>query len=164
MRKLLAIFVASLSLFFTQASLPLLALNCSDPNNTAQESIQCGIDGGSGNTTQTSDQAAGKVDNLISTILNILSVAVGIVAVIMVVLGGFKFITSAGNAEKLKSARNSIMYAVIGLVIVALAQVLVLFVLNKATADTTASKGKCVATQFGYIWEGGPKKGQSCTP
>ena len=71
------------------------------------------------------------LNRIITTIINILSVVVGIVAVIMVIVGGFKFITSGGDSAKVTSARNTIIYALIGLIIVALAQVMVKFVLTK---------------------------------
>ena len=75
-----------------------------------------------------------KVNDIITQIINIFSVIVGIIAVIMIVYAGFKYITSGGAQEKVTSAKNTILYAIIGLVIVALAQIIVKFVLNKATA------------------------------
>lgn len=74
-----------------------------------------------------------KVNSIISTILNILSVIVGVIAVIMIIIGGFRYITSGGSSEKVSSAKNTLLYAIIGLIIVALAQIIVKFVLAKAT-------------------------------
>ncbi len=73
------------------------------------------------------------LNRIITTIINILSVVVGIVAVIMIIVGGFKFITSGGDSGKVTSARNTIIYAIIGLIIVALAQIIVKFVLTKVS-------------------------------
>jgi hypothetical protein len=73
----------------------------------------------------------GRLNGLITSIINILSVIVGIVAVIMIIVGGFKFITSGGDSGKITSARQTVIYALIGLVIVALAQFIVRFVLSK---------------------------------
>jgi cytochrome bd-type quinol oxidase subunit 2 len=109
-----------------------IALDCSSQNLTAQESIQCGTNGASGNN-QNADTATKRVNSTIDIVVNVLSAIVGVIAVIMIVFGGFRYITSAGNAEKAKTARNVILYAVIGLVIVALAQVIVKFTLNEAT-------------------------------
>ena len=72
--------------------------------------------------------------NLVANIVNVLSIIVGIVAVIMIILGGFKYITSGGDSGNISSAKTTIIYAIVGLVIVALAQVIVKFVLSKATA------------------------------
>ena len=72
-----------------------------------------------------------KIQDIVTTIVNIFSVVVGIVAVIMVIWGDFKYITSGGDQSNVTSAKQTIMYAIIGLVIVALAQFLVQFVLER---------------------------------
>lgn len=64
-------------------------------------------------------------------IINFISIIVGVVAVIMIIFGGFKYITSGGTSEKVTSAKNTILYGLIGLIIVALAQLIVKFVLNQ---------------------------------
>jgi hypothetical protein len=71
------------------------------------------------------------VQDVIKTVINILSVVVGVVAVIMIIIGGFKYITSSGDSNNVASAKNTIIYAIVGLIIVALAQVIVHFVLSK---------------------------------
>lgn len=81
-------------------------------------------------------QAQDKVNVLITNIVNIFSVVVGIVAVIMIIIGGFKYITSGGDSGNVTGAKNTILYAIIGLVVVALAQFIVKFVLGKATGLT----------------------------
>jgi hypothetical protein len=75
-----------------------------------------------------------KLNALIATIINIFSVVVGVVAVIMIIFGGFRYITSGGDSGNVTNAKNTILYAIVGLIIVALAQFIVKFVLNKATA------------------------------
>jgi hypothetical protein len=108
------------------------ALDCTRTDLTTQQAIQCGTNGAGGNT-QTAKQANQNVNDTIASLVNILSIAVGIVAVIMIILGGLRYVTSGGSSEKITSAKNTILYALIGLIIVALAQVIVRFVLNKAT-------------------------------
>lgn len=78
-----------------------------------------------------------KTDNstivkLLQTVVNILSVIVGIIAVIMIVVGGFRYITSGGESSNVSAAKNAIIYAIVGLIIVALAQAIVRFVVNRA--------------------------------
>ena len=111
-----------------------------------------------------------RFQGILATGINIFSVIVGIVAVIMIIFGGFKYITSAGNQESIKSAKQTLVYALIGLVIVALAQVIVKFVLNQTTNPTSgSSSGVCTKTSYGYYWVGGPNDGKgpfsnaSCT-
>ena len=71
------------------------------------------------------------IENLIRDIVNILSIIVGIVAVIMIIYGGFRYVTSSGDSGNITTAKNIIVYSIIGLIIAALAQVIVKFVLSK---------------------------------
>jgi amino acid transporter len=78
-------------------------------------------------------QGAGTANTLAKTVITVLSAVVGIVAVIMIMFAGFRYVTSGGKEESVKSAKNTILYAIIGLVIVALAQIIVHFVLSKTS-------------------------------
>ena len=81
-------------------------------------------------------------DTLMSTIATIINVALGvlgIVAVIVIIYGGFTYVTSSGDAAKLTKARNTIIYSVIGLIVSLLAFAIVNFVLKNVfnpRADT----------------------------
>lgn len=75
----------------------------------------------------------GSIDSLVRTIIDVFSWIVGVVSVIMIIYGGFRYVTSGGDSGKVSSAKNTILYAIIGLIIVALAQVIVLFVLGNVT-------------------------------
>lgn len=102
---------------------------CSGANN-----LQVSSDSQSSDECSGGDEDPGeKVNGLITQIVNIISVIVGIVAVIMIIWGGFKYITSGGDSGNVTAAKNTILYAIIGLIIVALAQFIVRFVLSKAT-------------------------------
>jgi cytochrome bd-type quinol oxidase subunit 2 len=81
---------------------------------------------------QSSAGASTKLNDLIKTIINIVSIVVGVVAVIMIVFGGLRYITSGGESSNVSSAKNTIIYAIVGLVVVALAQFIVRFVLDKS--------------------------------
>lgn len=94
--------------------------------------------GASLNVNGTCDDTSGtaakeKVNNILTTVINIFSLVVGVVAVIMIIIGGLKYITSGGDSGNITGAKNTILYAIIGLVVVALAQVVVKFVLAKTT-------------------------------
>jgi cytochrome bd-type quinol oxidase subunit 2 len=78
------------------------------------------------------DGSGDKLTGIIKTVINILSVIVGVVAVVMIIFGGLKYITSGGDSSNVSSAKNTIIYAIVGLVIVALAQFIVRFVLDKS--------------------------------
>lgn len=78
--------------------------------------------------------AAGRQTNLgdqLQTIVNILLFVLGAIAVIMIVIGGIKYTTSNGDASALTSAKNTILYSVVGLVIALLAYAIVNFVLDQ---------------------------------
>ena len=90
------------------------------------------------NGTCNEDTSGPTVDSLIKTVISILSYLVGIAAIIMLILGGLKYVSSAGDSTKVKSAKDTIMYALIGVLIAALAQVLVRYVLTQATTTPAA--------------------------
>lgn len=77
------------------------------------------------------------VNDIITNVINIFSIVVGVVSVIMIIIGGLKYITSGGDSGNVSGAKNTILYAIIGLVIVALAQVIVRFVLTRVSNATT---------------------------
>jgi cytochrome bd-type quinol oxidase subunit 2 len=79
------------------------------------------------------DDASSTINSTVETVINLLSVVVGVVAVIMIIIGGFKYITSSGDSNNVSNAKNTILYAIIGLVVVALAQVIVIFVLDEVS-------------------------------
>ena len=88
----------------------------------------------------TTDCSGTSVAKLTSAIVGILSIIVGITAVIVIIIAGFKYITSGGEASKIANAKTTLIYALVGLVVVALAQFIVHFTINTAsTATTTAS-------------------------
>lgn len=120
------------------ALVPSIAHAATVPN--IREGINCGSNL-EAKTSGCAAPSAGETDaqGIITGAVNIISLVVGIVAVIMIIVGGFKYITSSGDSGKVGSAKNTILYAIIGLVVVALAQVIVKFVLNKLNDNVPAS-------------------------
>lgn len=108
---------------------------------TAQQQIDNGLCAGSnlqftaspGQCSAAGSDANTRINNIVHTVVNLLSAIVGIVAVIMIIIGGFRYITSGGNDTSVTAAKNTILYAIIGLVVVALAQIIVRFTLSKLT-------------------------------
>lgn len=103
-------------------------------STSSQNALCAGISGSTnisgGDCSSTTGDAGDKVQGMITKILNIFSWIVGVVSVIMIIFGGFKYITSGGDAGGVTGAKNTILYAIVGLVIVALAQVIVKFVVG----------------------------------
>lgn len=102
-----------------------------------EDPIKTGICGGTelqiGAACKPPGESTNKFNAIIKLIVNIFSVIVGVVAVIMIIVGGLKYITSGGDSGNVTGAKNTILYAVVGLIVVALAQFIVRFVLDKAT-------------------------------
>ncbi len=82
------------------------------------------------NPGQTAD-AQLRINSVIAAAINILSLIVGVISVIMIIVGGLKYITSAGDSSGVNSAKNTILYAIIGLAVTAMAQIIVRFVLGR---------------------------------
>jgi hypothetical protein len=82
-------------------------------------------------------QAEDNVNDIIRLVINLFSVFVGVIAVIFIIVGGIKYITSGGDSGNVTSAKNTILFAIVGLVIVALAQIVVRFVLSRVTTATS---------------------------
>jgi cytochrome bd-type quinol oxidase subunit 2 len=95
-----------------------------DPNSAGQD---CN------NTT------TGNLSGILSTAINIFSLVVGVIAVIMIIVGGLRYITSGGDSGKVGAAKTTIIYALVGLVVVALAQLIVRFVLTQANNIVTSA-------------------------
>lgn len=86
--------------------------------------------GDNANTTVCRATGTDDAQNIVQRILSLLFWAIGIISVLMIVLGGFRYVTSNGDSSRIQAAKNTIMYAVIGLVVAILGQAVVLFVTN----------------------------------
>lgn len=73
----------------------------------------------------------GFFSNLVTTIVSLLTFIVGGISVIMLVIGGIRYATSAGDANAVNGAKNTILYAIIGLAVAATAFVIVGFVIGR---------------------------------
>jgi hypothetical protein len=108
-------------------SILLLSLTNASVLADAKGQIQNGVNAASGNngTPSTKD-----LNDTLTSGINIFSAVIGVVALIMLMVGGFRYITSAGNDTVIAEAKKTIVYALIGLIIVGLSQFIVKFVLN----------------------------------
>lgn len=93
------------------------------PDGTAQ----------SGNTKKTLAECNIEDDtSLMPTVVNLIKVAMsvlGLVAVVVIILGGIQFMTAGGDPGKVKKAKDTILYGVIGLVVAVLAYAIVNFII-----------------------------------
>jgi hypothetical protein len=70
-------------------------------------------------------------DGIVSKAANILSVLIGIASFIVIILSGLQFILGVGDPARIASARESLIYALVGIGVALMAQVIVKFVLTK---------------------------------
>ncbi len=97
---------------------------------TKSGSIKAGIDCAKGTSTDVSLFGSGSIFN---TIVNILLFLIGGLSVIMLIWGGIRYTTSGGNSSSVTAAKNTIMYAIIGLIVAFLAFAIVNWVLTTVT-------------------------------
>lgn len=83
-------------------------------------------------------QLVGK-EGVFTQITNTVLYAVGIISVIMLIYGGLRYVVSGGDSKKVTDAKNTILYAIIGLIISILAFAIVNFVINAVTGTTDSA-------------------------
>ena len=75
------------------------------------------------------------------TITNVLLFVVGAVSVIMLIVGGIRYVVSGGDSTAVQGAKNTILYAIVGIVICLLAYAVVSFVIGSFTGSGTPAGG-----------------------
>lgn len=107
--------------------------------DSISQGVAAGIDKATGDTQAcgSSNDVTTGISSLATKVVNIFSIVVGVIAVLMIIYGGFKYITSGGDSNNVSGAKNTLIYALVGLIIVALAQFIVRVVLNSAANATT---------------------------
>ena len=112
---------------------PVLALGVSAFMPVAQpvQAFDQGIADGAG-AEQGKDQSADLFgdEGIFRTITNVLLFIIGAVAVIMLIIGGIRYTVSGGDSGAVTSAKNTILYAVVGIIVAVLAYAIVNFVLT----------------------------------
>lgn len=86
-----------------------------------------------GSSSAVCDGAGGDGGELVGVATNVINTmlfAVGIAAVVVIIISGIYFVTSAGNAETVKKAKNALIYSIVGLVVTILAYAIVNFVIG----------------------------------
>lgn len=100
------------------------------PNNNqvayadAKTQIQSGLKAAGGDTKDTSG-------TLITKLINVMLFIIGVLSVIMIIYGGIIYVISAGDSGRVSKAKNTIMYAIVGLIVALLAYAIVNFVITR---------------------------------
>lgn len=128
MKSLKAVLVAGFLLAGAIAALPPSIVSAQTPDQ-----VRDGVDsiGGGGGPS---------LEITIETLINTFLMLIGALAVIMIIYGGFRYVTSAGEASAVSSAKNIILYAVVGLIIAASAYAISDFVIDMFDSDATTTR------------------------
>lgn len=104
-----------------------LALFIATPSHAVDYNIQSGA-----NTARGTNQPVELFGNggIFTTIVNIMLFIIGALSVIMLIIGGIRYTVSGGNASAITAAKNTIMYAIVGIIVAVLAYAIVNFVLT----------------------------------
>jgi hypothetical protein len=96
-------------------------------------SIQGGADSARG-TDQTEDLFG--QTGIFRTITNVLLFVLGAISVIMIIIGGLRYVVSGGNSTAVTAAKNTILYAIVGVIVALLAYAIINFVLDSFTGGS----------------------------
>jgi TRAP-type C4-dicarboxylate transport system permease small subunit len=78
----------------------------------------------------TINNMANNLPQTIRFVINMILYLVGFIAVLFLIIGGFQYITASGNPDQIEGAKKTIMYAVIGIIVVVISWSIVWFVVN----------------------------------
>lgn len=122
MKKIKATLIALAVLVSTVTIAPALPTYASDASNA--------ISSGAGAATPSGTPSGVSLNSMIARVVDTLLFILGAVAVIMIIIGAFRYVTSGGDSGAITAAKNTILYAVIGLVVAILAYAIVNFVVS----------------------------------
>jgi hypothetical protein len=71
------------------------------------------------------------VISIMVNVIQIILLVVGVAAVIVIIVAGFRYVTSSGDPNTVNSAKNTILFAVVGLVVALTGQLIISFVINR---------------------------------
>ena len=110
-----------------------IVLSLSKVSIGAAQSVRSGVEAARGADQPTVLFGDGAI---FSTAVNVLLFLIGAIAVIMIIFGGFKYVISGGDSAAVTSAKNTILYAIIGVVVAILAYAIITFVLDSLATGT----------------------------
>ena len=91
--------------------------------------------------------------NIISIIIDVVIGIVGLIAVVMIIVGGISFATSQGDAQKVAKGKNTLLYGIVGLVVAILAFAIVNFVLGQVFEDLSQYDTEAKCEKADHTWD-----------
>lgn len=135
MKKILLGLFITIALCFSMGGLATAAIDpgpppsTNSPTDAAKRQVCQGVSGQVGGSCGGQAQS---INRVMEAVLQVITVIAGLAAVIMIIMGGIKYITSEGDSTKVSSAKSTLIYAIVGIVVVVMAQAIVHFVLAEA--------------------------------
>lgn len=120
---------------FVFAAMLVFALALLLPQNSFADSITAGVNAARGDG-QPADLFGGT--GILTSVTNVLLFVAGALSVIMLIIGGLRYALSGGNSTAVTAAKNTVLYAIVGLVIAFVAFAAINFVLNTLAPGGTA--------------------------
>ena len=134
-KMILSALIVACSVFgFSAISVASLSTNVSAQ---AADNVKKGIT--TATTADMQNKSIAGEGGLISILINFLLWTVGVLSVVMIIFSGFRYITSAGDAAKTKSAQTALTYSIVGLIVAVLAWVIVKMVLKQFGIEVGAN-------------------------
>lgn len=105
--------------------------DCSDVNSGLQGGLDCGAPEDDGRPTDLFANGG-----VFQQVVNVLLFLIGAISVIMLIYGGIRYTISQGDSGAVTNAKNTIMYAIIGIIVAILAYAIVNFVISSFTGQS----------------------------
>jgi len=117
--------VASIMIMLGVVTLPVASVFAASCSGSPADCIKQGTD-----SVDSQSGGGASLEENIKSVVNVLLFLLGAIAVIMIIIGGIRYATSNGDASGIKGAKDTILYAVIGLVVAILAYAIVNFIVG----------------------------------
>lgn len=125
MKNIITRTLMSLALVASVLSVPLVATSpVAAIDGTAQQACEGVRAAGGGNC------GGNRFEDFMKSIVNILLFIIGTISVIMIIVGGLRYVLSGGDAGSIKAGKDTVIYAIIGLVVAIMAYAIVNFVIS----------------------------------
>ncbi len=122
-------FVAAIIISIALLASPVVAHAAFDPleqacqGNTSSPACQ--------ESVNAQNQDRNPVTETVNDVANLIAIATAVISVIVIIIAGITLVLSSGEASSIKSARDAIIYAAVGMVVVSLARTIVVFIVNR---------------------------------
>lgn len=127
MKKYITRLLASLVLVASVFATPLLAPEMVAAGGTKAKACEGVVAIGGGD--EAGECTGGGLEKFLKDIVNILLFVIGTISVIMIIVGGIRYVVSGGDSNAVTGAKNTILYSVIGLVVAIMAYAIINFVI-----------------------------------